>query len=252
MQQCLLRTRIESMESTSGDWMMSRSDGSIAKAWEATFRPRRLIVGTIIAVVAAAVAYCVIPRRANLASFDPAAMADLETAMWRHYYEKRYLALFLDLYQAARREQGFSPLDSARVAVAAARAAKAFQLSTSRVEAEVAIPYLNDYFRILAHGAPAAVEVEDLARTELAWWQARREAVPAEQYGAIIARVSILLYGIDNADIRRSGVVRAKAMDYRDAHADDMTEQDWSAVRDQLELAYGMLKKAISSPSRRE
>jgi hypothetical protein len=221
-------------------------------SWEATFRPRRLIVGTIIAFAVAIVAYSVIPRHADLTRFDPDEMARRETAMWRHYYDKRYLPLVFELYETARREQGFSPLDSARIALAAARAAKAFQPTTSRAEAEAALPYLIDYFRLLAHAAPATVDVEDAARTELAWWQARREAVPAEQYGPIIARVSTLLYGIDNADIRRGGLIRAQAMDYRDAHAADMTEADWAKIEQQLQSAYGLLKKAISSSTRRQ
>jgi hypothetical protein len=106
------------------------------------------------------------------------------------------------------------------------------------------------YFRILAGGAPAAVDVEDAARTELAWWQARREAVAPEQYGAIIARVSTLLYGVDTADVRRAGILRAQAMAYRDAHGDTMTEADWSAIENELQPAYGLLKKAVSSPAR--
>ena len=218
--------------------------------WDATFRSRRLIVGSIIAVVAATVAYSVIPRRADLTRFDPAAMARRETSMWRHYYEKRYFPLFFDLYETSRRGQGFSPLDSMRLAVAAARAAKAFQPSASRAEAEAALPYLIGYFRILSRAAPVAVDVEDAARTELAWWQARREAVPPEQYGAIIARVSTLLYGVDNADIRLAGVIRAQAMEYRDAHAANLTVADWSAIDRQLQLAYGLLKKAVSWPAR--
>jgi hypothetical protein len=177
-------------------------------------------------------------------------MARLETLAWRHYYEKRYLPLFTDLYEMSRREQGYSPLDSVRLAVAAARAAKAFQPSTSRTEAEAAIPYLVDYFRILARGAPTKVDVEDAARTELAWWQARRENAMAEQYGAIIARVTTLLFGADGEDVRRSAVIRAKAMDYRDAHAANTTEADWTLIEDQLQLAYRLLKKAVSSPSR--
>jgi hypothetical protein len=217
---------------------------------DATFRPRRLIVGTIIALLVAVVTYSVIPRRADLTRFDPAEMARRETAMWRHYYDKRYLPLVFELYETARREQGFSPLDSARIALAAARAAKAFQPTTSRSEAEAAIPYLVDYFRLLARAAPVTVDVEEAARTELAWWQARREAVQAEQYGAIIARVSTLLYGIDNADIRRAGLIRAQAMDYRDAHAADITEADWTKIEQQLQLAYGLLKNAISSSVR--
>lgn len=201
------------------------------------------------AAVAVAAAYAAIPRRADLTRFDPAEMARLETSMWRHYYQQRYWALFLDLYQVARREQGFSPLDSMRIAMAAARAAKSFQPSTSHAQAEAAIPDLVGYFHVLAQGAPVAVDDVEAARTELAWWQARREAVPPDQYGAIIARVSTLLYGVDNADIRRSGLVRAQAMDYRDAHNIAMTEVDWAAIDDQLQLAYGLLKKAVSSPS---
>ena len=91
------------------------------------------------------------------------------------------------------------------------------------------------------------VEVEDAARTELAWWQARREAVTPEQYGLIIARVATLVYGVDGEDLRRSGVERAQAMAYRDAHAAEMSEADWSFIADRLELAYGLLKKAVST-----
>jgi ABC-type amino acid transport substrate-binding protein len=156
----------------------------------------------------------------------------------------------LDLYEVARREQGFSPLDSARIALAAAGAARSFQPSTSRAQAEAAIPELVAYFRLLARAAPVAVDGQEAARTELAWWQARREAVPAEQYGAIIARVSTLLYGVDNGDIRRAGLLRAQAMDYRDAHSADMTEAEWAAIEDRLRSAYGLLKKAASSPAR--
>jgi hypothetical protein len=210
-------------------------------------RPRRRrLAGAVIALIALAAAYASIPRYADLTRFDPAAMAEFETAMWRHYYEQRYVPLFLDLYEVARREQGFSPLDSVRIAVAAARAAKSFQPSTSRAAAEAALPQLVTYFRILAGAAPVAVDVEDAARTELAWWQARREAATPNEYGAIIARVSTLLYGVDGEDVRRAGVLRAQAMEYRDARGGAMTEADWSVISDQLRAAYALLKKALS------
>jgi hypothetical protein len=211
---------------------------------------RRQIAGGILAVVALAAVYICFPRHADLTAFDPTAMAWLETSAWRHYYEKRYLPLFRDIYEVSRREYGFSPLDSVRVAYAAATAAKAFQPSTSRAEAEAAIPELVTYFGILSQAAPAPVEVEDAARTELAWWQARREDATPEQYGLIIARVATLIYGVDGEDLRRSGVVRAQAMAYRDAHGENITEVDWSFIDGQLELAYGLLKKALSPPVR--
>jgi hypothetical protein len=209
---------------------------------------RRQIAGAVLTILALAAAYICFPRHADLTKFDPTAMARLETSMWRHYYEKRYLPLFRDLYDVSRREYGFSPLDSLRLAYAAASAARSFQPSTSRAEAETALPALVGYFRILSDAAPAPIAVEDAARTELAWWQARREAVTPEQYGLIIARVATLVYGIDGEDLRRSGVMRAQAMAYRDAHDENMGEADWSFIADRLELAYGLLKKALSPP----
>ncbi len=215
--------------------------------------PGMRIAVRIAAVLAAAVmglaAYLVFPRRPDLRAFDPETMARTETLMWRHYYEKRHVALFADLYGLSRREFGFSPWDSLRIAVAAARAARRFQPSTSRQEADAALPMLRDYFGLLARAAPVPLDVEAAARTELDWWQARREAVRPEDYGLTIARVSTLLYGVDGEDVRNSGVLRAEAMAYRDARAADVREADWNAIQDRLVAAYRLLKRAIGTPS---
>jgi hypothetical protein len=201
-----------------------------------------------VALLLLAAGYGFLPRHAHLARFDPHTMARLETAMWRHYYEKKYPALFRDVYDVAR-HQGFSPWDSTRIAFKAATAARAFQPTTSRADAQAALAQLIDYFRILAGAAPVAVDVEEIARTELDWWQARREKIPPERYGLTVARVSSLLYGVDNEDIRRAGVLRAQAMAYRDAHASGMTEADWDTIAAQLDAAYGLLKSAITAPA---
>jgi hypothetical protein len=210
-------------------------------------RTWRFVAGLVV-VLGLAAAYAGFPRHPDLTQFDPVAMARLETSMWRHYYDKQYLPLFADLYYVARREYGFSPLDSLRLSLSAARAAKSFQPSTSRAEAEAALPDLITYFGILSEASPKPLPVEDAALTELAWWQARREAATPQDYGLIIARVATLVYGVEGEDLRRSGVVRAEAMAYRDAHEANMTEADWSHIADQLELAYGLLKKALSPP----
>jgi hypothetical protein len=196
-------------------------------------------------ILIAGLAYAGWPRQADLTAFDPDEMARLETAMWRSYYEKRYPALFRDLYAVSRDQYHFSPFDSARIAYAAASAARTFQPTTSRVEAETALPALERYFRILSAGASIKVDVEDAARTELAWWQARREAVPPEQYGLIIAQVATLVYGVEGEGIRQSGLARAQAMAYRDQRGSTITEADWSVINEHLRSAYGMLKRAL-------
>src|SRR5215813_2360241 len=142
-------------------------------------RRLRATLAAIALILAALAAYAAVPRNADLAAFDPGEVARLETLMWRHYYDKRFVALFGDLYRLARDQDGFSPLDSVRIAVAAARAARAFQPSTSRDAAQVAVPLLVDYFSVLARGAPGPIDVAVAARTELDWWQQRREHVRA-------------------------------------------------------------------------
>jgi hypothetical protein len=96
---------------------------------------RRRIGWSLIAVAAAAFTYAAVPRAADLRGFDAAGMARLETAMWRDYYDKHYPRLFYHLYDQSRTQFGFSPLARVRIALAAARAAKAFQPTHSRTDA---------------------------------------------------------------------------------------------------------------------
>jgi hypothetical protein len=148
--------------------------------------------------------YAVFPRHPDLRAFDPTAMAHSETTMWRHYYERRYLSLFADLYDKSRAQYGFcfSPWNSVRIAAAAARAARTFQ-PTSRSGAQAALPFLEEYFGLLARATPAALDIKAAARAELDWWQARREAIAPQTYGAMIARVSTFLYGRDSESSAR-------------------------------------------------
>jgi hypothetical protein len=207
---------------------------------------RRTIAAIILAVLVALAAYAAIPRRADLTAFDPGETARLETLMWRHYYDKRFAALLADLYRLAREQDGFSPLDSARIALAAARAARAFQPTTSRAEAQVAVPRLIDYFIVLSYGAPEPVDTVAAARAELDWWQARREHAKPDAYGLTIAQVTSLVYGVDDDDVRAFGVLRAQAMEFRDARGAGITETDWAAIEQQLIAAYQHLKRAVS------
>jgi hypothetical protein len=191
--------------------------------------------------------YAVFPRHPDLRAFDPATMARSETMMWRHYYQGRYLPLFADLYDNSRTQYGFSPWDSVRIAAAAARAARAFQPSTSRSGAQAALPFLTEYFGLLAHATLVPLDIEATARAELDWWQARREAVIPQSYGAMIARVSSLLYGIGSEKLREAGVLRAEAMAFRDARDGAIVDADWSAIERRLTEAYEILKREVAN-----
>jgi hypothetical protein len=198
-------------------------------------------------VIAAAGIYLCWPRKADLRAFDPAEMARLETAMWRDYYEKHYPRLFYHLYELSRTQFGFSPLDSFRIALSAAEAAKTFQPTRSRAEADAALQQLVTYYRLLQPAAPAAFDVNETARFELDWWQARREKIGPKDYGRTVAEVAALTYDKSRNDptMLESGIVRAEAMAYRDAHGGAMTEADWTDIQTQLLRAYRLLKAGV-------
>jgi hypothetical protein len=104
----------------------------IAPRFQMAIMNRRTVILALALLFGAIGAYAAWPRKADLRAFEPAAIARLETAMWRDYYDARYSALFYHLYELSRTQFGFSPLDSFRIALAAARAAKAFQPTRSR------------------------------------------------------------------------------------------------------------------------
>ncbi|WP_212438504.1 hypothetical protein [Bradyrhizobium sp. AUGA SZCCT0431] len=193
-------------------------------------------------------AYACWPRQADLRAFDPAAMARLETAMWRDYYDKHYPSLFYHLYEVSRTQFGFSPLMSLHISISAAKAARTFQPTGSRQEADAALPYLVIYYWDLASAAPADFNVEEASRLELDWWQARREKVGPRDYGVTVARVAALTYGKSAEDdaMLRFGIGRAEAMACRDARGQRMSERDWVEIERQLLGAYQTLKAAVA------
>jgi hypothetical protein len=197
-------------------------------------------------ILLGAVLYAVIPRNADLRAFNPQRMAQRETEMWRDYYDKHYLQLFWDVYASSRSEFRFSPLDSFRIALAAAHAARLFQPTASREEASVALPPLEVYYGLLRKGAPADFNPGRAAELELDWWQARRESAAPRDYGKTIAEATSLVYGAENPAISESGLLRAEAMAYRDARSGKMTDGDWRAISSQLATAYGKLKEGIA------
>jgi hypothetical protein len=132
--------------------------------------------------------------------------------------------------------------------LSAAQAAKTFQPTRSRAEADAALPPLVTYYRLLQPAAPAAFDVNEAARLELDWWQARREKVGPKDYGRTVAEVAALTYGKSKDDpaMLESGVVRAEAMAYRDARSKSMTAADWAEIEMQLLRAYQLLKASVA------
>jgi hypothetical protein len=82
---------------------------------------RIVLILVVLAVIG--LAYALWPRQGDLRTFDPAAVARLETSMWRDYYGHDYRSLATHLYSLYRDEYHFSPGDSAQLAYDSGKAA---------------------------------------------------------------------------------------------------------------------------------
>jgi hypothetical protein len=200
---------------------------------------------------AAGGAYIFWPRRGDLRGFDPKAVAGLETAMWRHYYQRNYFKLFQALYRLNRNVYHFSPWDSVQLSYYAARAAQLFQSSRSRKEAQRALPLLARYYGLLRQHGGEQFDVSKTARLELDWWQLRRKNAGPSQYGEVMAQMQEEFYSVRDKHVEQAASLRAEMMDYRDKrHDGKMQSADWARIDEGLSGSYQLLKTGLDTASR--
>src|SRR5882672_9606700 len=160
------------------------------------------------------------------------------------------LVLGLAAYAIWPRAAHLRDFDSDRVAIGwyAARAARTFQPSRSREQAQAALPLLERYFAVIrAHGGET-FDASEAARIELDWWQLRRENSVPVDYGRVIARVTTVVFHADNADVALAGRVRAEMMTYRDERREGrMQEADWAHIERELTRSYRALRAGIAT-----
>lgn len=199
------------------------------------------------AVVALVAVWAVTPGRDRFRDFDPRQVGRAEAALWRDYYEHRSVALALGLIAADRNAFGLSPWDSLMSGLDAAEAARTFQRSRSRAQAQAALPALTRHFAILARATRSHFEPATAARLELEWWRLRRESDSGPQaYAPAVAAATAYIYGVDAARLTDYARLRSEAMQLRDDRGARITDADWARISNLLQRAYASLKSAVA------
>jgi hypothetical protein len=203
------------------------------------------LLGLLLLALAGA-GYALWPRKGDLRNFDADGVARLETGMWRDYYARDYKALAAKLYSLYRVQYHFSPADSAQLAYHSGKAAQLFQPTSSRAEAQVALPLLVTYYSLLRDRSGENFDANEAARLELDWWQMRREGATFEQYGHVVAQVDEELFKVHNEYIQKSAQLRAAMMQYRDVRRDGgMQQADWDHIEQNLIESYRELRAGV-------
>lgn len=116
-----------------------------------------------------------IPRKHSIRQFDPTAVARLETAMWRSYYDKNPALLFWQL-AGGLREQFHAPFwRSFVLGFQATKAAFVFKRGQSDADYQQALPELLTYYGNIQELTVESFTIPDMAREELNWWIVHRQ-----------------------------------------------------------------------------
>ena len=217
-------------------------------------RGRRLIIRGL-AIFSAVVLLCLlldflIPRRHSLKDFDPHSVAQLETQMWRSYYDHHSLELFLELAHLLRSQYHLSTTRSWEGAYYAAHAAIVFQRGAGRTDYEKALPDLIAYYSLIQAGSDTPFNLQQVARLELEWWivhRQRAQHAPGD-LPASLAELQAAIYHKPVQQFSTHAQARADAMILRDTRAASggVSDQDWNRINQLLNTSWVSLKNVVA------
>ena len=177
------------------------------------------------------------PVRHDLRQFDPHRVGQLETEMWRSYYDHRPVRLFRDLTTLLRRQFGLPFWRSCLGAWYAAHAAVVFQRGHERSDYERALPDLVRYYALIRRASATQFDVDRVARLELEWWIVHRQR--GSNLAQALADLQSAVYGAPAPAFAEHGRLRAEAMAIRDSGG------DWGRIGALLDGSWVSLHRAV-------
>lgn len=194
-----------------------------------------------------------VPRQNSIRQFDPAAVAQLETAMWRSYYAKKPVLLFWQL-AGGLRQQFHAPFwRSFKLGFQATKAAFVFKKGTARAEYQQTLPGLTVYYQSIQNLTIEPFDVANVAKLELDWWiiHRQRDRYTYADLANALARTSAALYSQPVSSFDEYGQLRAEAMrlcDEAGQKTSGATEADWQRIETVLNRAWDSLHVVVRKP----
>lgn len=184
-------------------------------------------------------------HNSDLRRFDAAAVGQLDTDMWRSYYERRPVRLFRQLITTLRTQFQFPPVRAVVNAYRAAHAAFVFKDGKSRADYEKALPDLEAYYADIVRQSTTEFDWKQAAKLELEWWILHRERSP--QLGSALAALQAEIYRRPAAAFEEHARLRAEAMILRDDKGQNITDADWVRIGEMLDRSWKSLHTTVQN-----
>jgi hypothetical protein len=190
------------------------------------------------------------PHTTRLRDFDPQQVAQIETQMWRSYYDKERLKLFTQLAGLMRTQYRMPLVRSNEAAYQAAKAAFVFKEGKQRADYEKALPNLINFYRDIRAQSDIAFDVERAAQLELEWWIVHRQRAQHQpgDLARALAELQAEIFRLPAARFAEHARLRAEAMTIRDekAAAGGVSEADWQHIDELLRQSWQSLWRAVN------
>ena len=195
-----------------------------------------------------------VPRQNSIRQFDPREVAQLETDMWRSYYDKNPLLLFWQLASGLRSQFHAPFWRSFGLGFRATKAAFVFKQGKARADYEKALPGLIAYYEAIQELTIEQFDVRKVATLELEWWivHRQRERYSYADLANALMQTSAALYSQSTTSFATYGQLRAEAMrlcDEAGHQPGGATEADWQRIDRELDQAWSALHQVVH-PSR--
>jgi hypothetical protein len=187
------------------------------------------------------------PFKTDITKIDPVETAKLEGGMWRSYYEKKPLKLFMQSARLMRDVFHVPFWRSYLVSYYNAKAAFIFKDGHNRGDYEKALPYLTIFYQHISNISEAPFNADSVAKSDLEWWIIRRyrkEHPPAE-WEKYILETSAIMYHVSSDNFKDYAHYEVEAMLLRDKKDKNITEQDWQEINHLLLKARQSFSEAI-------
>jgi hypothetical protein len=208
---------------------------------------KRIFLGLIILFAAWIIIDLNYSFKTDLRKLDAPKTARLDGAMWRSYYERKPVKLFLQSAELMRKEFHFPFWRSFLVSFYAAKAAFVFKDGNNRQQYEKALPYVQKYYGLINSISKIPFNADSAAGTELEWWIIRRyrQQHSPNEWETWLAATPSIMYHLPAEKFREYAHLRVEAMLLRDEKEDSVTEADWQKINHLLLQAWQSFENAL-------
>ncbi len=186
--------------------------------------------------------------KTDLKQFDYKKVAQLDSDMWRAYYNHQFFKLFWQLTRLIKTQLGFDWLPSIRLACYSAWAAAYYRIKKRRgVNNARVLKNLTKFYKLISRNSVEAFDYKKAAELELEWWDIHRRSTknnPALEQS--LADGAAAIYNVPSSALAEYAHYRAEAM-ILPRHEGDRQNvpTDWRKTTDLLIKSWHALHAAV-------